>query len=177
MQKLYSQIIVATIILSGCTFTRPEHVSIEQTSDSEYRFNGHLYATDYDNILSILAQHPGQELSFYITSDGGTSNHLIPLMDALYNHGKANWYVVDYCNSACAILALSTRHANGKLNLHSFYAVHHHSILMAHQFNQQVLDKLKIYGYNTEKLKPMFTTVKKMWTVTIKDGVIVNYNS
>lgn len=81
MQKLYSQIIVATILFSGCTFTRPEHVSIEQTSESEYRFN------------------------------------------------------------------------------------------------QQVLDKLKIYGYNTEKLKPMFTTVKKMWTVTIKDGVIVNYNS
>ena len=174
MRKLYN--LILAVLLTGCVEnTAHEHVSVHQVTDHNYEFIGHLYSSDYDNILLILEHNPNQQLNFYVTSDGGTSRHLLTVMDALYSHGKVNWYVVDHCDSACAILALSTKHATGKVNLHSFYAEHHHVIHIAPQFNHLILAKLETYGYDTLKLEPMFTTVKKMWPVVLEDGVIVDY--
>ena len=111
------------IFLAGCA---SDFHPIEKISEHEYKVLGKLHKAEYDEIISIVKQHPNQPISFYVTSYGGTSEDLLLAMDAVHDHGMTHWYSVGQCDSACAVLALATHHANGTLKLHSFYSHRHH---------------------------------------------------
>ena len=162
--------ILAALALAGCLANPP---AIEKIAEDEYKVVGKLHKAEYDEIISIVNQHPHQHLNFYVTSYGGTSEDLLPAMDAVYKHGMTHWYSVGQCDSACAVLALATHHANGTLKLHSFYSHHHNEVQAAPGYNHIILDRLESYGYDRTKLTPMFRSVEQLCPLTILDGTIV----
>ena len=156
--------------LAGCT---TQQLNIEHIKDRDYKISGHLDRDEYDEIIRIVKAHPNEQINFYVSSVGGTSYDLFDCMDALYQHGMVHWYSLDRCDSACAVLALSTRHAHGHYRLHSFYRHHHHHAEAAPNFNALVLDRLDGYGYDTNKLHHMFHSPEVLWDITLDDGVII----
>ena len=147
---------------------------ITKIGDQSYKVVGRLHKEEYDEIINIVQKHQGQPVSFYVTSIGGNSADLIPAMDAVHQHGMVYWQVVDHCDSACAVLALATCHAHGKIKLHSFYAYHHHAAHAAPEYNERILDKLHSYGYDTTKMHHMFDSVEQLWTLNVVDGKIID---
>ena len=166
--KLITYILLAC--LSGCA---TERLGVEHIQDRDYKVSGHLDRDEYDEIIRIVKSHPKEQINFYASSVGGTSHDLFDCMDALYQHGQVHWYSLDQCDSACAVLALSTRHANGHYRLHSFYRHYHHHIEAAPNYNALVLERLGSYGYDTARLHHMFHSVEELWDITLTDGVIV----
>ena len=169
--KILALILVAC--LSGCATT--ERLSIEHVHGTDYRITGKLDQDEYDEIIRIVKAHPKEPITFYVSSGGGTSHDLFECMDALYQHGQVHWYSLDRCDSACAILALSTRHAHGNYRLHSFYRHKDHHKEPAPYYNNLVLDRLGKYGYDTDKLHHMFHSPEVLWDITLDDGVIVEH--
>ena len=166
--KLTAYILLA--FLTGCA---TERLGVEHIKDRDYRVQGHLDRDEYDEIIRIVKSHPEQQINFYASSVGGTSHDLFDCMDALNQHGQVHWYSLDQCDSACAVLALSTRHANGSYRLHSFYRHRHHHAEAAPAYNAQILDRLGSYGYDVDRLHHMFHSVEELWDITLTDGVIV----
>ena len=166
------RLLLLSCLLVGCT---TERLGVEHIQDRDYRVQGHLDRDEYDEIIRIVKLHPNQQINFYASSVGGTSHDLFDCMDALNQHGQVHWYSLDQCDSACAVLALSTHHANGHYRLHSFYRHHHHHVEAAPNYNALVLERLGSYGYDTAKLHHMFHSVEELWDVTLSDGVIVEH--
>lgn len=162
--------ILAALALAGCLVNPP---AIEKIAEDEYKVRGKLHKAEYDEIINIVNHHQGQPINFYVTSYGGTSEDLLPAMDAVYHHGMTHWYTVEQCDSACAVLALATHHANGTFKLHSFYSHHHHEVQAAPGYNHIILDRLESYGYDKNKLTPMFRSVEELSPITVLDGTIV----
>ena len=170
MQKVFKiLVLLLSIGLMGCA--TPE---ITKLSEQDYKVVGKLHKEEYDEIITIVKQHPGQPLNFYVTSIGGTSEDLLDAMDTVHAHGLVNWYAVDYCDSACAIMALATHHAYGEFKLHSFYSRSHHQVLAAPTYNERILKKLNSYGYDTDRIHHMFDSVEHLWPIIIEDGKIIN---
>ena len=169
MPKLYSCILLAGVLISCANAP-----AIVKVNEQTYKVTGKLHKEEYDEIITIVRQHPNQPLNFYVTSIGGTSEDLFEAMDTVHQHGLINWYSVDYCDSACAIMALATHHANGEFKLHSFYSRSHHQVLAAPEYNERILKKLNSYGYNTDRIHYMFDSVEQLWPVIIKDGKIID---
>jgi hypothetical protein len=170
MQKIFNIIfLLVCLSLVGCATSE-----ITKVSDQTYKVVGRLHKEEYDEIITIVQKHQGQPVSFYVTSIGGNSADLIPAMDAVYEHGMVYWYVVDRCDSACAVMALATRHAHGQIKLHSFYAYHHHAAHAAPEYNERILNRLHSYGYDTARMHHMFDSVEKLWTIDVVDGKIIN---
>lgn len=163
-------VVFLCITLISCATISPE---ITKVSEQTYRIIGKLHQEEYDQIIDIVRQYPNQRLNFYVTSIGGTSADLIPAMDAVYKHGRVHWYVTEYCDSACAVMALATRHGHGEIKLHSFYAYHHHAAHAAPEYNERILDKLHSYGYDTARMHHMFDSVEQLWTLNVVDGEII----
>lgn len=163
------RLIVLSSLMTGCA----SHHAITSLTDHDYKIDGKLIKTDYDEIKLIVDQHPGKRVNFFVNSIGGTSNDLLIAMDAMYHHGDVHWYVQDHCDSACAIMALSTKHAQGTIRLHSFYSKHDHHVYAAPEFNQVIIDRLEKYGYPRSKIDYMFRSVEELWPINIEDGVIV----
>ena len=169
MIKIKHSLIILLALLSACA---SQH-TITPLTDHDYKIDGKLVKTDYDQIKIIVDQHPGQRVNFFVNSIGGTSGDLLIAMDAVYYHGDVHWYVREHCDSACAVMALSTRHAQGTIRLHSFYSRHDHHVYPAPGFNQVILDHLETYGYSRNNIDYMFRSVEEMWPITVEDGVIV----
>lgn len=166
---LIRSLIILSALITGCA---SQH-AITPLTDHDYKIDGKLIKTDYDQIKLIVDQHPHQRINFFVNSIGGTSGDLLIAMDAMYHHGDVHWYVQDHCDSACAIMALSTKHAQGTIRLHSFYSVHHHHVYAAPEFNKVIIDRLEEYGYPRNKIDYMFRSVEELWPINIEDGVIV----
>jgi hypothetical protein len=168
MLKLFN--ILLCVGLVGCATASPNVAEINQLS---YRVTGKLHKDEYDRIIELVRANTNRQIDFYVTSYGGNSEHLIDAMDAVYQHGQVHWYAVDTCDSACAIMALATRHAHGEFKLHSFYSNHNHKVLAAPEYNERILARLKAYGYDTDRIHYMFDSVRVLWTVKIVDGEII----
>lgn len=168
MLKLYSYVMIASMLV-GCA----SGPSIVKLDEQNYQVTGKLHKDEYDEIITIVKQHPNQPLNFYVNSIGGTSEDLIDAMDTVYQHGLVNWYAVEHCDSACAIMALATRHAYGEFKLHSFYSHRHHEVRAAPEYNERILDKLHSYGYDTDRMHYMFDSVEQLWPIIIVDGKII----
>lgn len=164
-------LLLLSLIIAGCATT--EQLSVEHLKGNDYRIVGHLDQDEYDEIIRIVRANWGKPVNFYVSSRGGTSHDLFECMDTLYAHGQVHWYVLDKCDSACAILALSTRHAHGTFKVHSFYKHHHHHVEAAPAYNELVLEKLGHYGYDVGYLSHMFHSVEELWDLRLEDGVIV----
>ncbi len=147
---LTRSLIALSVLITGCA---SQH-AITPLTDHDYKIDGKLIKTDYDQIKLIVDQHPGKRV-------------------AMYHHGDVHWYVQDHCDSACAIMALSTKHAQGTIRLHSFYSKHDHHVYAAPEFNQVIIDRLEKYGYPRNKIDYMFRSVEELWPINIEDGVIV----
>jgi hypothetical protein len=166
MALLKILVLICFMIIQGCA----TEIGVKHIRDRDYKVQGHLDRDEYDEIIRIVKTHPGQTVNFYASSRGGTSHDLFECMDTLYQHGQVYWYSLDRCDSACAILALSTKHASGHFRLHSFYRHHNHHAEAAPAYNHQILDHLGRYGYDTTKLDPMFHSVEELWDITLNDG-------
>lgn len=164
------KLIFLFLFLTACAATIPV---VQQVNDYEYRISGKLNKDDYDKIIEIVKNNPNKRISFYVSSGGGTSSDLFEAMDAVYNHGNVYWYSLNHCDSACAIMALSTKHAYGLVRLHSFYKNHHHHAEASPEFNEKVLNKLASYGYDKNRLKPMFDSVEKLCPIIMYDDKFV----
>lgn len=167
--KFISYILSCALVV-GCA---SDQLSIQKLKNNDYKITGKLDKDEYDEIIRIVKSAPNQQINFYVDSLGGTSADLFECMDTVYNHGMVHWYSLNHCDSACAVLALSTRHAHGHYRLHSFYKHHHHHIYPAPDFNALVLDRLGHYGYDTNQLNHMFHSVEELWDLTLDNGVIV----
>jgi hypothetical protein len=163
-------ILMSFIIIQGCAI---ERLGVKHIRDRDYQVQGHL-DREYDEIIRIVKSHPDQTINFYASSRGGTSHDLFDCMDALYQHGQVYWYSLDRCDSACAVLALSTKHAQGHFRLHSFYRHHNHHAEASPAYNHLILDHLGRYGYDTTKLDYMFHSVEELWDITLDDGKLSN---
>lgn len=163
-------VLILLFCLTGCATDR---LKVEHIQARDYKIQGHLDKDEYDEIIRIVKANPGQQINFYADSIGGTSVDLFECMDTMYNHGMVHWYSLNQCDSACAVLALSTRHAHGNYRLHSFYRHNHHHVEAAPNFNALVLERLGSYGYDKDKLHHMFHSVGELWDFTVNDGVIV----
>jgi hypothetical protein len=163
-------IFIILLMLISCADVPP---AVEKLAENEYKVTGKLHKAEYDEIITIVNAHPHQHINFYVTSNGGTSDDLLPAMDAVYNHGMVYWYTVGQCDSACAVMALATHHAHGDIRLHSFYSRNHHKVQAAPGFNHIILDRLESYGYDKHKLMPMFHSVEELCSITVLDGNII----
>ena len=169
MIKITHSLIILSALLTACA----EQPVITTLTNHDYKVSGKLHKADYDQIKHIVEQHPGERVNFFVNSIGGTSGDLLLAMDAVYHHGDVHWYVEDYCESACAVMALSTKHAQGTIRLHSFYSRHNHHVYPAPEFNQIIIDHLEKYGYSRNNIDYMFQSVETLWPITVEDGVIV----
>lgn len=168
---MFKSLLVGLLLTaSGCA-TSPEKLT--SLTANSYRIVGKFSKTEYDKLIDIVNQHQGEPLAFYVTSHGGNSDDLILAMDALYQHGNVQWNSVGRCDSACAVLALSSKHAYGDIRLHSFYSFYHHKPYAAPEFNRVILDKLESYGYKIKDIGYMFDRVDTLWEVTVVDGHII----
>lgn len=158
------------MLLTACTATVP---TVQQVGDAEYRIVGKLDKDDYDEIIQIVKSNPNKTVSFYVSSPGGTSSDLFEAMDAVYKHGNVYWYTLDHCDSACAVMALSTKHGYGLVRLHSFYKHHRHHAEASPEFNEKVLNKLSSYGYDKNRLRHMFDSVEKLCPILMYDDNFV----
>jgi hypothetical protein len=154
------------IFIVGCAEINP---SIEKIDETHYKIIGKLHKIEYDKIITIVEQHKNEQINFYVTSYGGTSEDLFEAMDAMYYHGNVHWYSINDCSSACAVMALSTRHAHGDFRLHSFYRRDKNRIIPAPEYNKKILKKLENYGYSTTNLQPMFYSVEEFCPITIDE--------
>lgn len=164
------RLIFLLLLLTACTATVP---SIQKMNDTEYKITGKLDKDEYDQIIQIVKDSPNKTISFYVSSNGGTSADLFEAMDAVYKHGHVHWYSLNHCDSACAVMALSTKHAHGEFRLHSFYKHYHHRIEPAPDFNEKILDKLGSYGYDKSRLNHMFHSVNVLWPFMMYDDDMV----
>lgn len=164
------KLIFLLLFLTACAATVPV---VQKVSDNEYRITGKLDRAEYDEIIDIVHAHPGQVIRFYVDSAGGTSADLFEAMEAVHAHGQVHWYSLKHCDSACAVMALSTRHAHGEFRLHSFYKHHHHRVEPAPDFNEKILDKLGSYGYDKNRLNHMFHSVEELWPFYMNEEVMV----
>lgn len=162
-------LILFCLTLAGCAEIEPE---IKHVKDNDYKITGKLHKFEYDQIIDIVKTHPNARINFYVTSPGGTSEDLFEAMDAMYQHGDVHWYVLDDCSSACAVMALSTRHAHGKLRLHSFYQHKRNKVIPAPEYNEKVLEHLRQYGYDVNSISYMFGSVEKMWPFIVEGSEI-----
>jgi hypothetical protein len=169
LTRFKRSLIVLSTLITGCA---SQH-TITTLTDHDYKIDGKLVKTDYDQIKLIIDHHPGRRVNFFVNSIGGTSGDLLIAMDAMYHHGDVHWYVQDHCDSACAVMALSTKHAQGTIRLHSFYSRHNHHAYPAPEFNQVIIDRLEKYGYPRNKIDYMFRSVEELWPINVEDGVIV----
>jgi hypothetical protein len=158
------------LILSSCSTNLPV---VEHTSTNDYKIVGKLDKQQYDEIIEIVRCNPGMRINFYVSSIGGTSNDLFLAMDSMNEHGNVHWYSVGYCESACAVMALSTKHAHGHFRLHSFYKKHGNHIEASPYFNGLVLQKLEVYGYDIHNIQHMFSDVYKMYPFVAEESVII----
>lgn len=164
--------LLSVAVLAGCASLEPVPV-VTTVDEHEYMILGKLHKDDYDMIKAIVERHPNERLNFHVNSIGGTSGDLLLAMDAVYHHGNVHWYVVEHCDSACAVMALSTRHAHGTVRLHSFYGHEHHRVYPATEYNRIILDRLESYGYERAEINYMFRSIEELWPVTLEDGVMV----
>lgn len=160
--------ILVLCLIAGCASV-PEKLT--RLNENNYRIIGKLDKPEYDRIIDIVADHPDEPINFYVTSHGGTSHDLIMAMDAVYYHGAVNWYSVDRCDSACAVMALSSKHAHGEFRLHSFHPPN--SNREAPEFNRVILKRLELYGYPISDIGFMFAKVNPLWEITVIDGMII----
>jgi hypothetical protein len=167
---MHVKLIFILLLLTACTATIPV---VQKVADSEYRIVGKLDKEEYDEIIQIVKSNPNKTISFYVSSAGGTSADLFEAMDAVNKHGNVYWYSLDHCDSACAIMALSTKHAYGLFRMHSFYRHHRHHREAAPDFNEKVLNKLDSYGYDKNRLRHMFDSVEKLCPILMADDEIV----
>lgn len=158
------------LILLGCATEPP---TIAKLNEHDWRISGKLDKPEYDEIIRIVKSHPHEPINFYVSSGGGTSADLLDAMDAVHEHGLTHWWILNQCDSACGIMALSTGHAHGGIRLHSFYKHYHHKILPAPEYNQTLLKKLDTYGYDSHYLNHMFHSVEELWDLRLEDGKIV----
>jgi hypothetical protein len=163
-------LILLITILTACSTILP---TIEKTTENEYKISGKLDQTEYDKIIDIVKEHPNQSVIFYVSSYGGTSNHLFEAMDAVYKHGHVEWYSLHQCDSACAVLGLSTKHAHGHFRLHSFFRYHNQHVEASPEFNEKVLNKLSGYGYEKLNLNHMFHSVEELWPFDVDESKII----
>ena len=163
-------VILLTVCLQACSADPPV---ITKINEHDWRISGKLDKPEYDEIISIVKSHPHEPVNFYVSSGGGTSADLLDAMDAVHNHGLTHWWILNQCDSACGIMALSTGHAHGGIRLHSFYRHQHHKLLPATEYNQTLLQKLGIYGYDVNYLNHMFHSVEELWDIHLEDGKIV----
>lgn len=158
---------VLFVLLTACTTV--EQQSVQKINETDYKIVGKFHKMEYDEIVSIVEHHVGQRINFYVTSHGGTSEDLFLAMDSVYRHGNVHWYALNDCSSACAVMALSTKHAHGEFRLHSFYKHRAHKVIPAPEYNLLVLDKLRSYGYETDNFSYMFNSVETMQPFTLED--------
>lgn len=157
------------LLLSACADVQP---TVQKMTESDYRVVGKLHKLEYDEIATIVDHHQGQRINFYVSSKGGNSEDLFLAMDSVYRHGNVHWYTLNECDSACAIMALATKHAHGEIRIHSFYSHRGHKVIPAPEYNEVVLNKLHSYGYETENFSYMFNSVEELWPMTLDDGKI-----
>jgi len=169
---LKTLLLLLCLTLTGCA-TTPQQLTVEHIKEQDYKVTGHLDREEYEEIIRIVRANWGKPINFYATSHGGSSDDLFECMDTLYAHGQVHWYSVSHCNSACAILALSTRHGHGDFKMHSFYRRHHHYVETATRYNELTLEKLEHYGYDVGFLSHMFHSPEELWDLHLEDGVIV----
>lgn len=163
------KLIFLLLFLTSCAATVP---AVQKMSDNEYKITGKLDKDEYDEIIQIVKSNPNKTISFYVSSNGGTSSDLFEAMDAVYAHGHVHWYSLNHCDSACAVMALSTKHAHGEFRLHSFYKHYHHHIEPAPDFNEKILNKLNSYGYDKNRLNHMFNSVYILWPFYMNEEVM-----
>jgi hypothetical protein len=161
--------LIFLLLLTACTATVPP---IQKINDSEYKIIGKLDKHEYDEIIHIVKDNPSKDINFYVSSGGGTSDDLFEAMDAVYAHGHVHWYSLNQCDSACAVMALSTKHAHGEFRLHSFYKHHHHHVEASPEFNEKVLNKLGSYGYDQLRLYHMFHSVEELWPFCMNEDIM-----
>lgn len=166
--KYILQILTLTMMV-GCAPIEP---SIKKINDTDYRITGKLYKLEYDEIIDIVQRHENQRINFYVSSHGGTSEDLFLAMDTVYRHGNVHWYALNDCSSACAVMALSTKHAHGTFRLHSFYSHHGHKVIPSPEYNELVLNKLRTYGYDTDRIHHMFHSVEELWPFVLNESEI-----
>ena len=166
-------ILIIAMVLMGCSSTPS---SIVKLDEHNYNVTGKLDKTQYDEIITIVKTHQNETINFYVYSLGGTSRDLFEAMDIMYTHGDVHWYSENQCDSACAVMALSTKHAEGKFRLHSFYRREHHQVYAAPEFNKLVLERLRSYGYDADSIRYMFDSVENLCTIYIHDGNIFKNN-
>jgi hypothetical protein len=157
------------LLLTACSSAPP---AVQQVGDRQYTVVGRLDKMEYDSIIDIINHNPGLPITFYATSHGGSSAHLFDAMEAVHKHGQVHWYSLNYCESACAIMALSTRHAHGDFKIHSFYRKNHNHLELASDFNEKVLGMLGSYGYDCNRLNHMFSSAEVLWNVHMEDEVL-----
>lgn len=163
------KLIFLSLFLTACTATVP---AVHKIADNEYKIIGKLDKGKYDQIIQIVKANPNKVISFYVSSHGGTSDDLFEAMDAVYAHGHVHWYSLNQCDSACAVMALSTKHAHGEFRLHSFYRHNHHHVEASPEFNERVLSKLGSYGYDQSRLNHMFHSVEELWPFCMNEDVM-----
>jgi hypothetical protein len=163
-------LLIILIFLTACSASVP---TVEKKAEHEFKISGKLDQYEYDKIIDIVKSNPNQTVIFYVTSYGGTSNHLFEAMDAVYNHGHIEWYSLYQCDSACAVMALSTKHAHGHFRLHSFFRHYNHKIEASPEFNDKVLNKLSNYGYDKKYLNHMFHSVEELWSFDVDENKII----
>jgi len=168
------KLIFLFLVLTACAATVP---AIHKISDNEYKIIGRFDKDKYDQIIQIVKSNPNKTINFYVSSWGGNSDDLFEAMDTVYKHGHVHWYSLNQCDSACAVMALSTKHAHGEFRLHSFYKHHHHHVEASPDFNEKVLNKLGSYGYDQERLHHMFHSVEELWPFQMNEDIMIEEQS
>ena len=169
--------IIAVLVLSGCA-DHGNRALLSSVNHNVYSFQGPINSASYQNIIDILKANVDQLVIINANSNGGYIDGILEAMDAIHNHGQVTWNIKSYdaCVSACAVLGMSAKNINGKLNFHSVYTRYNSKSYKLLGNNEEIQNRLIQFGYDAQLVKQFFKSVNIYRSIEFKDGKIIQIN-
>jgi len=160
-------------LIPGCSSTAG-HVKTSNEPNFYY-ISGEINANTFDSIIKILKANHNKQITFVANSSGGWITGINDAMDSIREHGDVNWLVPrgSICNSACALLAISSNRIDGELGFHSLFATYKGHRYMMYGDNAKLVDKMISYGYPRELVEKLLNSVNIFYRLSFKEGKLI----
>ena len=174
---MFKLLVIIMFALSGCT-DQGHLALLNSVNQNVYSFQGRIDSISYQNIINILKINADLPVIINANSNGGYIDGILDAMDAIHNHGQVTWNVKSYdaCVSACAVLGMSAKNINGKLNFHSVYTRYDSKSYKLLGNNDEIQTRLIQFGYDTQLVKQFFKSINIYRSIEFKDGKIIQIN-
>ncbi len=171
-KKFYISLLLLALI--SCAGSNQYYATPKLIYENSYELRGRIDEKTYIAIVENLKTHPKQHVKYLVNSSGGYVAGILEAMDAIHQHGQVEWEVLpgNICQSACALLAMSSKKINGNLDFHSVYSRYREDKYMMLGNNEEIKNKLMSFGYPENLIFSLFDSINIYKKLEFKNGVL-----